>query len=285
MKTFGHLVGVLACTDCRSGSLDAAADGHEIVCSSCGRSFRVINAVPCFVAAESVDFSEVAPEKQAEFLEAKRMAYFGNSPLSSMYNHYHRFAAARRRSAGLCPRTLDIGFGVGEHYPHVTAEERQTGSFFGIDLDRFKLEYFAAGHPELPVLQADLFSLPFVDSCMDVVQLLAVLEHFSPAEIDRLLDEALRTLRPGGLLIVCYPAEGGLLLRGGQVLMHALIRFRTGFDLESEAVHRHRSTAAEVRALLGNRGNLERVETRFYPFNIPCLNLALFINEQYRKVH
>jgi len=284
MKSINHILAFLICADCKAARLEVSADDHEIVCHACSRKFRIINSVPCFVADDFAGFSEVAPENRAGFLEAKRMAYFEKSPVSSMYNHYHRYAAARRLESGPCPRTLDIGFGVGEHYPYITAAERRSFSFIGVDLDRFKLEYFTTHHPYVPVLQADAFSLPFADNCMEVVQLLATLEHFSPLEINRFLDEALRPLQPGGVLIVCYPAEGGLLLRACQILMHALIRYRTGFDLESETMHRHLATAGEIRAVLGKRADLERVETRSYPFNSSNLNISLFINEQYRKV-
>jgi len=284
MDNLSHIEDLLLCVSCRAGRLEVVADSQAIVCSECGTRFRIVNSVPCFVADELAGFSEVAQEKRASFLEAKRMAYFDKSPVSIAYNHYHKYAAARRLEVGPCPRTLDIGFGIGEHYPYITAEERQSYSFIGIDLDRFKLEYFSTRHPELPVMQANVFSLPFADNCMEVIQLLAILEHFSPREIDLLLDEALRTLQPGGLLITCYPAEGSSLLRVSQILMHGLVRFRTGFDLENETVHRHLSTARDIKAVLGKRADIERTGSRYYPFNMPCLNLSLFINEQYRKV-
>jgi len=273
----------MICIDCKSDKLEIADDDRMIICRQCGSASRIINNVPCCVADELASFSEVAPEKRANFLEAKQLAYFAKSPISALYNHYHKYAAFRRLQVGKTPRTLDIGFGIGEHYPFVTEAERQNRSFIGIDLDRFKLEYFTATHPELPVLQADLFNLPFADHCMEVVQILATLEHFPLPEIGKILDEALRTLKPGGVLIVCYPAEGGVFLRICQLLMHILIRMKTGFNLESEQMHRHRASAREIRRLLGKRTDLERSDTRNYPFNITSISLALFVNEQYRK--
>lgn len=284
MDNLTHIQEFLRCVVCGSGRLVVVADSRAIVCSDCGARFRIINSVPCFVPDDLAGFSEVALEDRSAFLDAKHVAYGGKSVISSMYNHYHGYATARRLLEGSCPRTLDIGFGVGEHYPFITDQERQSGSFIGIDLDRFKLEWFSARHPELPVLQADVFRLPIADACMDVVQILATLEHFAPTDIVRILDEALRTLKPGGVLIVCYPAEGGIMLRICQMLMHALIRIRTGFDLDRERIHHHLSTAGEIRDILGSRGDLWRIETRFYPFGTPCLGLALFVNERYRKV-
>jgi SAM-dependent methyltransferase/uncharacterized protein YbaR (Trm112 family) len=284
MDLLSQIKDLLICVDCKVGGLEVAADRQEIVCRNCGKRFRIVNSVPGFVTEELFGFSEVAAEKQTAFLEAKKIAYSGKSPVSSMYNHYHQYAAAVRLENGTIPRTLDIGFGIGEHYPHVTQAERQHCSFIGVDLDRFKLEYFSSLHPELPVLQANVFSLPFSDNCMDVVQILATLEHFPQVEVERLLDEAVRTLRPGGVLITCYPAEGGFMLRACQILMHALIRLRTGFDLENETMHHHQSTAVSIRNILGKRADLQRVDSRFYPFDFSCVDLALFVNETYRKI-
>lgn len=283
MNNLTPILGLLKCVGCGSHALEVPADGGSVVCNGCGATFRIVNNVPCFVPDELIDFSEVAPEKRGRFIAAKEMAYSGTSLVNRMYNHYHEYAAARRRMVGTCPRTLDIGFGVGEHYPHLAEEERKGFSFIGVDLDRFKLEFFASGHPAFPVLQADVFRLPFADNSMEVVQILATLEHFSPDDISLILDEALRTLQRGGVLIVCYPAEGGALLRVCQVLMHTAIRLKTGFDLEHEHIHRHLSSAVDIRNILGNRPDLERSETRYYPLNLPLMSCALFVNEQYRK--
>jgi len=284
MDSLNHILDLLICVNCKSGRLQVVHGGLTFVCKECSSKFGIVNNVPCFVPDDLADFSEVTPLKRESFIEAKSMTYFENSFVSSMYRHYHEYAAARRLQVGPCPKTLDVGFGVGEHYPFITEAEKAAGNFVGVDLDRFKLEYFSELHPHVPVLQASAFNLPLADNCMEVVQLLATLEHFTLHEIDMILNEALRTLKPGGVLITCYPAEGGFLLRIGQVLMHALIRQRSGFDLENEKVHRHLSTASDIRKALEKRADLERTETCYYPFNLPCINLSLFVNEQYRKV-
>lgn len=273
MRFFNHLV----CLSCKSPRL--IENIKTIACRDCGSTFKVINNVPCFVSADLEQFSEIAHSERDKFLEMKRSAYSGEGVVSRMYNHYHRYAAEKRREYSNNGITIDVGFGIGEHYPYIDGNEH----FIGIDLDRFKLEHFAATHPEIAVLQASAFNLPIAASSADTVQLLATLEHFSVNEIALLLDESLRILKPGGLLITCYPAEGGLSLRFFQILMHQYLKVVSGFDLEQGAVHRHLTGAAEIRDTLGKRKELERLESSFYPLGVRSVNFSLFVNELYRK--
>lgn len=275
---------LLLCIHCRSRQLHPDSAGEAIHCGGCGRSFPIINGIGSFVSDDLINFTEVEPGTREDFLRAKKLAYSGDSFINKMYNHYHRYAAARRRAFGADPITVDIGFGIGEHYPHLSETEKKAASFIGIDLDRFKLEHFVKLHPEIPILQGSALTLPIADDCVDVVQLLATLEHFTPLEMGRVLDESLRILRPQGLLIASYPAEGGFLLRCGQKLMHWLIRFRTGFNLDTETIHHHPSSAFEVRKMLRSRDNLRLVESVYYPFGLNSINLSLFVNETYVKM-
>lgn len=273
---------MLVCTSC-GGGLTADSVRQQLMCRICGETYKIINNVPCFVSTDLEDFSEVPPEERESFLAMKRVAYTGGSLVSRMYRHYHRFAAKKRSEQGEKRVTLDVGFGIGEHYPFLTERERAEATFIGIDVDRFKLEHFSAAHPEIPVLQASAFSLPFSANSMDVVQQLATLEHFSTDDINVLLDEAMRVLKPGGVLVVCYPSEGGMLLGFCQRIMHAYLKARTGFDLDRGTIHRHVTGAEEIRGLLGGRRDLERLESLFYPFGVRSIGLSLFVNELYRK--
>lgn len=282
-KRINAIIGLLFCVDCHADGLLFDEIAAEIRCQNCCRTFKVVNGIPAFVPDELLSFSEISPSEREKFLEMKRVAYAGSGFVRRMYNHYHRFAAEKRIKPGEKRISVDVGCGIGEHYPFITEEEKANSSFIGIDLDRFKLEHFSMLHPEIPVLQADAVRLPFADKSVDTLQLLATLEHFSEREIVDLLDEFSRIVKPGGSLIVCYPAEGGLLLKFSQLLMHAYLKGRSGFDLDNGAVHRHLSGAAEIRAILGGRKELTRVETCYYPCGISSINLSLFVNELYRK--
>jgi len=256
----------------------------RLACRGCGREFPVLNGIPALVADEELGYGEVAPERWDAFLAMKSRAYGGCSVISRLYNHYHRYAARRRHLCGQAPLTVDVGFGIGEHAPFVSDEEKGAGSFIGIDLDRRKLEHYRTGHGEIPVLQASACRLPFADGSVDVVQLLAVLEHFPPERLGEVVAEAVRVLRTGGVMIACYPAEGGRLLRLSQRIMHAYLRRRTGFDLDGELVHHHQVPAVAVRQLLAGRRELRNVDSLFYPLGLKRIDFALFLNETYRRV-
>jgi len=126
--------------------------------------------------------------------------------------------------------------------------------------------------------------LPLAGNSVDVLQSLATLEHFDRTDMVRVVDEFLRVLKPGGALIVCYPAEGSLLLRLSQLCMHRLIKLKTGYDLEREGSHHHPSTAMEIRSVLRKRPDLKNVESIYFPLHLPSINLSLFLNEMYIKI-
>lgn len=283
-EPLNKLLDKLACVACSSGYL-CRVNPETLQCSACKTVYPIVNGIPCFVSGDLIHFSEVPAEERENFLQMKDFAYSGNSLAGKLYNHYHTYAAARRGRLPSDSVTLDIGFGVGEHYPYVSHLEKAESRFIGLDTDRFKLEYFNGCHPDVPVIQASALHLPFRDSSMDVVQLLAILEHFDVDGAKAVINEALRVLKPEGHLVACYPAEGSLLLRGGQFVMHSLIRLKTGFDLEREEVHHHHVTAKTIQAMLLATPGLSLRESIHYPLNIKTIHLSLFLNELYQKEH
>ncbi|NRP73929.1 Demethylrebeccamycin-D-glucose O-methyltransferase [Ensifer psoraleae] len=79
----------------------------------------------------------------------------------------------------------------------------------------------AAGHANLGFVVGDMTSLPFEDGSFDAVFFHAVLYHLGAAKLRKTLAEALRVLKPGGLIVtrdadaggnVIYPETSGILL-------------------------------------------------------------------------
>src|SRR5207237_7780566 len=52
----------------------------------------------------------------------------------------------------------------------------------------------------------DIFRLPFLDNSVDGIWNVGVMEHFTRPEIDAILRECHRVLRPGAHLILLWPA-------------------------------------------------------------------------------
>jgi SAM-dependent methyltransferase len=89
---------------------------------------------------------------------------------------------------------VDIGCGPGNLYAAVGGSPR---SIFGIDISHGALEHaIQVGYT--PLL-ADAHNLPFIDGFADIVTLNAVLHHCD--DMARVLAEAARLVRPGGVLI------------------------------------------------------------------------------------
>ncbi len=74
-------------------------------------------------------------------------------------------------------------------------------SFESLRLIRQRISNYANIHP----VGGDTFCLPFYDNTFDVVFHQGLLEHFRKPEAGRMLDEQVRVLKPGGLLLVDVP--------------------------------------------------------------------------------
>lgn len=107
-----------------------------------------------------------------------------------------------RQEVGEGARWLDLGCAYG----FLVEESRRAGfRAVGLDASRFALSQASAHAREAAgrVLQGHAEALPFPDDAFDVVSAFDLLEHVPRPE--RLLAEAARVLRPGGLLLAATP--------------------------------------------------------------------------------
>ena len=103
-------------------------------------------------------------------------------------------------------RVLDIGCGVFPYFLTETSFSEKYGLDKGITEELKK--QLSECH-DLALIDVDLErapSIPFQSSFFDVVTMLAVLEHFEPARVLRILREVERILKPGGVFIMTTPA-------------------------------------------------------------------------------
>jgi SAM-dependent methyltransferase len=125
-----------------------------------------------------------------------------------LLSHVGRWGRARRWLEPGSLRILDVGCSFGYGSAAIGAGGPAGRRVIGIERDPEHLEMASRSFPWVTILEADATSLPVPDGCADAVILLDVIEHI--AEPARVLAEARRVLRPGGLIIVSVPHRGPL---------------------------------------------------------------------------
>ena len=75
------------------------------------------------------------------------------------------------------------------------------------------------------ILQGTIFHLPLQSGTLDGIYNLGVMEHFNSNEIDAILKEFYRVLKPNGIVIVFWPPEYGLSVLFFKVLKRVLKLF------------------------------------------------------------
>ena len=106
------------------------------------------------------------------------------------------------------------------------------------------------------VLQADARAVPLGDGIADLVCLLEVAEHLTPAELARALSEARRILKPGGRILI-HTMPNRLIYTVTYRLLRSLALWRWPADPRNDyerAMHVNEMTAAELRRALAGAG-------------------------------
>lgn len=150
---------------------------------------------------------------------------------------------------------LEIGFGRGEFLRHCAAGCREAT---GIDYSRDACEIARrtlAGVANARVEVADCRALPFAAESFDRVYAGDVIEHMSYRDGVRMLAEAWRVLRPGGVLLV-HTSPNAVFMRGVYPLSRVLLR-----AIHAESVRRldaHVATGKDVHLHEYSLGSLRR---------------------------
>jgi SAM-dependent methyltransferase len=124
-----------------------------------------------------------------------------------------------------------------------------------VDISAAAVRLYARHNPAaLRIEQADIFRLPFADGSFDGVYNLGVMEHFTRAEITRVLTEFRRVLRPGGKVLLFWPVRHA----PSVWVLHAIHFLLRGLGVRREALHPPEvsllASRADAAAHLGDAG-------------------------------
>jgi len=103
-------------------------------------------------------------------------------------------------------RVLEVGAGTGrDSFPLAQCGARVVQLDYSVQSLAILRSLAAQQNIPVEIVGGDTFSLPFRNDSFDVVFHQGLLEHFREPAAQRLLEENIRVLRPGGLLLVDVP--------------------------------------------------------------------------------
>ncbi|HTA42729.1 MAG TPA: class I SAM-dependent methyltransferase [Bryobacteraceae bacterium] len=194
------VMAALACPKCRARAI---FDQDRISCTSCGASYAVSNGV--------IDLRPPATAQKYEEIQWTEHWASGNQQSTSQrFFSFYRKAVFARAVAYFVGRYLPKG-GVLVEAGCGTAEtsiliDKENGArtLVALDLIQPILEHC---HPVMDVrICGDIFALPFLDNSVDGIWNVGVMEHFTHAQIDAIMKEFHRVLKPGSRVILLWPA-------------------------------------------------------------------------------
>jgi SAM-dependent methyltransferase len=180
----------------------------------------------------------------------------------------HEYAA---RSAGP-GRTLDIGAGLGEHLRY---EDLSSQDYHAVELREEMARAIRRDFPSVVTVVGDCQQhLPYEDSSFDRALAIHVLEHLP--NLPAALGEIRRLLRPGGVLSVVIPCEGGLGYSLGRRLTSQRAfesRYKTSYKwhIESDHVNQAREIIGEL------HHQFDVTDATYFPTRVPLVDLNLLI--------
>jgi len=114
------------------------------------------------------------------------------------------------------------------------------------------------------VIRGDIFHIPFEDGKFDGAYSVGVVEHFSEEDVERILSELGRIIKPEGKILIFWPPEFGLSVCFLK-MMHAIL---SGIFRQKAKLHPDELTLARSRShieAIGAKANLKIADYYFGP--------------------
>lgn len=195
-----HILGRLACPQC----YDRLAWRKQfLVCDSCGTSYPITDGI--------VDLRPLTYKQKSELAHwSKHWANENQKSASQKFFSFYRKLVFSRTVRYFVNRYfpttgvfIEAGSGTSETSMRVDKCEG-TRTLVAVDI---VLSVLKRCHPIMDVrVGGDIFRLPFQGNSVDGIWNVGVMEHFTRDQVDQIMREFHRVLRPGGPLILLWPA-------------------------------------------------------------------------------
>jgi ubiquinone/menaquinone biosynthesis C-methylase UbiE len=218
---------------------------------------------------------QLTPEQAAirdDFMKYFHEIYSDSYGAIARFNHRYPLRTAR---PGI--RTLEVGAGLGEHLEFERAEEQ--AEYVALELRPEMSDVIAERHPHVTTVTGDVErGLAFEDGAFDRVVAIHVLEHLP--NLPAALDELRRVLKPGGVLAIVIPCEGGLgYALGRKVTSQRVFEKRYGTSYDWYIKTEHFNVPREILAELDRR--FRREHSSWFPLKVPSVHLNLCLGLTY----
>ncbi len=168
-----NLINLIECKKCQCDfNLNVKVEKNKkvkegnLICPTCNKTYKITNFIPKFV--EDEQYVESFGDEWTIFNNVKNK--------SKIFDNDIKNYLALNKEDIKGKRVLEIGCGTG---PYLQKNAQVADEIIGIDLSRaVESSQKNVGHlPNVTIMQADLFNLPFKEGVFDVVYSLGVLHH------------------------------------------------------------------------------------------------------------
>jgi len=182
---------LLCCPKCGASFKDAL-DTTFLLCTGCNQRYDIVNGVPRFVDGESY-----AASFGFEWNIHRQTQLDSPSSIESEHTLQQKTGLAADDVRGKL--VLDVGCGMGRFADVIS---RWGGKVIGIDLSSaVDAAYENIGQrPNVNILQADVFQLPFRENSFDIIYSIGVLHHTPDCE--KAFRSLPKFLKPGGKIVI-----------------------------------------------------------------------------------
>lgn len=250
---------IYRCIQC-GGAL--TSESNRLSCSTCQTDYPLIDGIPIFGHHEDIEKWTRYHTDPDNARRVASSAYIEEIPAPPA-TYYTRFLPA------MPCQVLDAGGGDG----NATADWAKiypAGKVYVMDRSLHGLRKVLRRNLNnmIPVCASANRRFPFADAYFDVVITVFMVEHLTPSQLDRFLQESWRVLKPGGSLVVAsdtafydrwvHPIER--MIRTGRYVSNDPTHINLMHPRQLEAVIEHQGFTLKTRAihLIAGRHGLAR---------------------------